>query len=119
VKRILTILILFFLLTGCKFFYKNFNFGSFKLINYSDKVVEFIWLAPKGDSFPVAASLNVGKNQSYESEELDEGIYDIAIDYKGEYNSLNSKQNQKNFLFIEKGITTVWYITPDGSIIMK
>ena len=117
-KKILLLnFIVLILFVGCKDIIRNANNGNFKLINKSDKVVEFVWIAPEGEFFPTAKNIDINHDKSYESEGLSAGKYDIAIDFKGEFNSFNSKKDKSLCLYIEKGLTTTWYIDQYGNII--
>ncbi len=82
----------------------------------SDKIVEFVWITPEGEFYPVVKSINIVKNQVFEVQGLEQGSYDVAIDFKGEYNSFNSKKDKDLCLNIEKGFTTVWTVEPSGYI---
>jgi hypothetical protein len=117
-KRILLLIVIINVIFGCKSAFKG-QTGGFRIINYSDKVVEFIWIAPEGEFYPTVQSINVAKNDYYEVNNLDTGYYDIAIDFKGEYNSFNSKKDKNKLLYIEKGLTTVWYIDSSGNIVRQ
>ena len=113
-------MLLFFLFfISCKDIFKSANYGNFRLLNESNKVIEFVWITPEGEFYPTAESINIGKNQVYETQGLEIGIYDIAIDFKGEFNSFNSKKDKNLCLYIDKGLTTVWYVNSSGTIIMK
>lgn len=110
-------LVFILVVIGCKDILKSANYGNFRIINTSDKVIEFVWIAPEGEFFPTAESIDIGKNQVYETQGLQTGNYDIAIDFKGEFNSFNSKKDKKLCLYIEKGLTTVWLINNSGKIV--
>ncbi|MBN2545314.1 MAG: hypothetical protein JXB50_05905 [Spirochaetes bacterium] len=119
-KKFFTFFVFSFLiliLFNCKSLIKESNNGNFRIVNSSDKVIEFVWLAPEGIFYPVARSINITKGQVYEVEGLEAGLYDIAIDFQGEFNSFNSKKDKSLCLRIEKGITKVWIIDNSGSII--
>jgi hypothetical protein len=115
-KTIILFSILLFLF-GCKSFFKDTNTGNLRIINSSHKVIEFVWIAPEGEFFPTAKSVSINNNETYEVQGLESGKYDIAIDFKNEYNSFNSKKDKSLCLEIEKGISTVWIVNPDGEII--
>jgi len=116
-RSIITISFLIFILFNCKTLIKESNNGNFRIVNSSDKIIEFVWLAPEGVFYPVARSINIIKGQVYEVEGLEAGLYDIAIDFQGEFNSFNSKKDKSLCLRIEKGITKVWIVNNSGSII--
>ena len=118
-KFLLLIFIIFLLPFGCKDLTRNANKGNFRLINKSEKIVEFVWIAPEGEFFPTAKNVDIGNDQVYESEGLMPGVYDIAIDFHDEFNSFNSKKDKYLCLYIEKGLTTVWYVDQHGDIIRK
>jgi len=116
-KKISTIVFIIIVLFNCKSFFKGSNNGSFRLVNTSDKIIEFVWITPEGEFYPTAKSINIGKNDAFEVQGLDSGYYDIAIDFRGEYNSFNSKKDKNLVLNIEKGLVTVWVVNPSGDII--
>jgi hypothetical protein len=116
-KRIFSFIFVICIFISCKSFFKGSNSGSFRIINSSNKIIEFIWIAPEGEFYPTAKSINIGKNETYEVQGLDGGYYDIAIDFKNEYNSFNSKKNKELVLTIEKGLSTVWLVDPSGEVI--
>jgi hypothetical protein len=119
-KKIIPLALLFLvLLISCKDIFKSANFGNFRIVNTSNKTIEFVWIAPEGEFFPTAESINIENNQVYETQGLEEGVYDIAIDFKGEFNSFNSKKNKTLCLYIDKGLTTVWYVDSSGNIITE
>ena len=91
--------------------------GSFSIINYSEKVIEFVWLTKKGEFYPTAKNLDIGYGGSYDIAGIEAGIYDIAIDFKGEYNSFNSKKDKDLCLTIESGIKKIWVVNSSGEII--
>lgn len=105
-----------FTIFGCKDFFKLTSNGHFQIVNTSDKVVEFVWITPEGELFPTAQNININKDDTYDIYGLDQGFYDIAIDFKDEYNSFNSKKDKNLCLYIEKGTTTILYIDPKGNI---
>jgi hypothetical protein len=88
--------------------------GSFTLVNYSDKVIEFVWVTPEGEFYPTSKNISIKYGDSFDVKSLEPGTYDIAIDFKGEYNSFNSKKDKKLCLKIEKGINKIWVVTADG-----
>ncbi len=100
---------------SCKSVSKT-SFGSFDLVNYSDKVIEFIWIAPEGSFYQTAKEINIGYGDNYELNHLEPGVYDIAIDFKDEYNSFNSKKDKSKVLKIERGIRKVWVVNTDGTL---
>lgn len=116
-KIILFLLLTLILLFSCKVAGRLDNTGSFSIINYSDKVIEFVWIAPQGEFFPTAKELNIKYGESFEIAGLNAGIYDIAIDFKNEYNYFNSKLDNSLCLKIEKGIKKVWIVDSKGNII--
>ena len=117
-KKILPlILLVLFLLIGCKDIFKSANYGNFRIVNTSNKIIEFVWITPEGEFYPTAESINIGKDQVFETQGLEEGVYDIAIDFQGEFNSFNSKKDKNLCLYIDKGLTTVWYVNSSGQII--
>ncbi len=105
------------ILISCKDIFRSANYGNFRIINTSNKTIEFVWITPEGEFFPTAESIDIGINQVYETQGLETGFYDIAIDFKGEFNSFNSKKDKNLCLYIEKGLTTVWYIDSSGNIV--
>jgi hypothetical protein len=115
-KKFYFSLIFIFLVFSCKNFVKSSDLGAFSLVNYSNKEIEFFWITPEGELFPTVKNINIGYGQSFELNGLESGIYDIAIDFKNEYNSLNSKKDKNLCLNIEKGIKKVWIINPSGKI---
>ncbi len=117
-KRVLLLFLIFISLFACKSIFKG-QTGSFRIVNYTDKVIEFVWVAPVGEFYPTVQSINIGKNDYYEVSNLESGYYDIAVDFKGEYNSFNSKKDKNKELYIEKGSTTVWYVDSSGNIIRQ
>ena len=119
-KFIPLILFLFvFFIISCKDIFKSANYGNFRIINTSNKIIEFVWITPEGEFYPTAESIKIGKDQVYETQGLEAGIYDIAIDFEGEFNSFNSKKDKNLCLYIDKGLTTVWYINPSGQIVTE
>lgn len=116
-KKLIFFILLSFFVFSCSSILKDSNSGSFRIVNNSDKVIEFVWLTPEGTFYPVAHSISVKKGEIYEAEALKAGTYDIAIDFKDEYNSFNSKKDKSLCLKVEKGLTKVWVIDKDGSII--
>ncbi len=117
-KRLVYLFVLFLLMfSSCKSGFKSSNEGSFSLINYSDKAVEFVWLAKSGEFYPTCKSLNISYGESYEVRGLEAGLYDIAIDFKNEYNSFNSKKDKSLCLLVEKGIRKIWVIDSGGNIV--
>ena len=117
-RKIVIFFCILIVLFGCKSFYKGSNTGSFRLVNNSsNKIIEFVWITPEGEFYPTAKSIDIGKNQIYEAQGLEPGYYDIAIDFKGEYNSFNSKKDKNLCLYIEKGLSTVWVVDPEGKIV--
>lgn len=117
-KKITTIFIVFLLLVSCKGV-GSLNTGSLILKNNSSKVVQFVWLAPAGEFYPTAEEISVGNGGIFETRGLKAGVYDIAIDFKDEYNSFNSKKNGSLRLNIEEGVTKIWIIDEDGRIITE
>ena len=119
-KRCFPLILLFlFFFISCKDIFKSVNYGNFRIINTSNKTIEFVWITPEGEFYPTAESINIGKDQVFETEGLETGIYDIAIDFKGEFNSFNSKKDKDLCLYIDKGLTTVWHVNPLGKIITE
>ncbi|HOJ64026.1 MAG TPA: hypothetical protein PLE45_06355 [Spirochaetota bacterium] len=116
-KRILFLVLFSICLFSCKVAGKLDNTGSFAIINYSDKVIEFVWIAPQGEFYPTARELNIKYGESYEITGLAAGIYDIAIDFKNEFNYFNSKLDKSLCLKIEKGIKKVWIVDSKGNIL--
>ena len=116
-KVIFFLCFILFFTFNCKTYFKNSNTGNFSIINYSDKEIEFIWITPKGDFYPTVKSINIKKNDSFELQNLKSGFYDIAIDFKGEYNTFNSKKDKNLCLYIEKGFMTIWQVDTSGKII--
>ncbi len=116
-KKITIILILLITIFSCKNVLRSGNTGSFELINLSDKEVEFIWIAPEGTLYPIANSLSILKGKSFKIEGLDFGDYDIAIDFKNEFNSFNSKKDKSKLLIIKRNMKTIWFIAESGEII--
>jgi len=118
VKKIgLFLVLVFVLIFSCKLAGKLDNAGSFTIINYSNKVIEFVWIAPKGEFYPIAKELNIKYGESYEITGLSAGVYDIAIDFKNEFNYFNSKLDDSLCLTIEKGIKKVWIVDSKGNIV--
>ena len=111
-KRYLLILLLILLFSAfsCKSISRYSGNGSFSIINYSDKTIEFVWISKEGEFYPTSRDINVVYGGSYEMSGLEPGIYDIAIDFKGEFNSFNSKRDKSLCLEIEKGIKKVWIV---------
>lgn len=97
----------------------NGNSGSFVIKNSSDKVIEFIWVTKEGDPWPVAESVNIAKGELYELKGLKAGLYDIAIDFKEEYErgSNNSKFDKSKCLRVTKGTATIWLVDENGNIL--
>lgn len=118
-KKLILIFVIALLITGCKSAIINSKSGNFRIENYSDKEIAFIWIAPEGDFFPTSQSINIGKEEAFELKGLPIGIYDIAIDFKDEYNSFNSKKDKSLCLKIEKDITTLWKVDETGNVIRK
>lgn len=116
-KKIIIFILLLLILMSCKSLVKGPNTGGFKIENYSKKTIEFVWITSEGSFYPVAKSININFGQNYELDGLYPGIYDIAIDFKGEFNSFNSKKDKRLCLVIEKGETTAWSIDSTGNII--
>ncbi|HOV13886.1 MAG TPA: hypothetical protein PK771_06350 [Spirochaetota bacterium] len=117
-KNLISVVILLLLLTfSCKSGFKGADVGGFSLVNYSGKTVEFVWLAKTGEFYPTAKNLNIGYGEMFEVNGLETGLYDIAIDFKNEYNSFNSKKDKSLCLSIEKGIKKIWVIDSDGNVI--
>lgn len=116
-RKLISFLFLLILLINCKSLIKGSSSGTFKIENYSDKVIEFLWITPEGNFYPVAKGINITNGQDYEVSGLDPGLYDIAIDFKGEYNSFNSKKDKRLCLVIEKGETTLWAVDSSGNIL--
>ena len=94
------------------------QYGTFSLMNYSDKTIEFIWIAPEGNFYQTAKEINIGYGEDYEVQNLEPGVYDIAIDFKGEYNSFNSKKDKSLVLKIERGMRKIWIVDTDGKIVI-
>jgi len=118
--RILIVFILCFLsLLSCKNVLKAGDQGDFAIKNYSNKVVEFVWIVPEGDFYPTARNISVGYGQLFELNNLPSGKYDIAIDFKNEFNSFNSKKDKRLCLFIEKGVKKSWIINKSGDILRE
>jgi len=116
-KKIILFTVLTLFLFSCSSILKDANSGSFRIVNNSDKVIEFVWLTPEGTFYPVAHSISVKKGEVYEVGALKAGTYDIAIDFKDEYNSFNSKKDKSLCLKVERGFTKVWVVDKDGNII--
>lgn len=116
-KKIYILLLFIIFNFSCKIAGKNDNTGGFAIVNYSEKVIEFIWIAPKGEFYPTAKELNIKYGESYEINGLAPGYYDIAIDFKNEFNYFNSKLDDSYCLTIEKGIKKVWIVDVKGNII--
>ncbi len=116
-KIILFLVSIVIFVFSCKVSGKFDNSGSFSIINYSDKVIEFIWIAPKGEFYPTAKELSIRYGESYEISGLAAGVYDIAIDFKNEFNYFNSKLDSSLCLTIEKGIKKVWIVDAKGNIL--
>ncbi len=104
-------------LFSCKQGFKGSDVGSFSLVNYSSKVIEFIWLAKEGEFYPTAKNVNIGYGEMFTVNGLDSGNYDIAIDFKNEYNSFNSKKDKSLCLSVERGIKKIWVVDSDGNIV--
>lgn len=120
-KKIIRTTLLFLgillLACSCKSMGKT-QFGSFTLMNYSDKTIEFIWIAPEGTFYQTAKEINIGYGEDYEVLNLEPGVYDIAVDFKGEYNSFNSKKDKSLVLKIERGMRKIWIVDTDGKIVI-
>ncbi len=116
-KRLMVICLIFITLVSCKNLLKNDSTGSFEIVNLSDKVIEFIWIAPENTFYPTANSVSIARGSSFKLEGIDSGRYDIAIDFKDEYNSFNSKKDKTKLLIIAKDIKTLWYISETGEVI--
>ncbi len=116
-KYFIFIIAFIFLICSCKDIGRPNSSGSFSVINYSDKTIEFIWLTKKGELYPTAKNLDIGYGKSFNIDGVEAGIYDIAIDFKGEYNSFNSKKDRNLCLTIESGIKKVWVVDASGDII--
>jgi len=108
-----------FLVFSCKGIGHSSKNGSFSIINYSEKTIEFVWLAKKGELYPTAKNLDIGYGKSYDIVGIEAGVYDIAIDFKGEYNSFNSKKDKDLCLIVESGIKKVWVINSSGEIVIN
>ena len=61
---------------------------------------------------------NIGYGEDYEVLNLEPGVYDIAVDFKGEYNSFNSKKDKSLVLKIERGMRKIWIVDTDGKIVI-
>lgn len=107
---LILLLILLFSIFSCKSVSKYSSNGSFSIINYSDKTIEFVWISKEGEFYPTSREIDVVYGQSYEISGLEPGRYDIAIDFKGEFNCFNSKSDKSLCLEIEKGIKKVWIV---------
>jgi hypothetical protein len=116
-KKIIIVVALLLTLLSCKDVFKGNNTGSFSLTNYSNKVIEFVWVAPEGDFYPTSKNVSIGYGQSYDLSGMSVGIYDIAIDFKNEFNSFNSKKDKSLCLTIEKDIKKNWIVNSAGEII--
>ena len=103
---------------SCKSLSSN-NYGDFILKNRSEKVIEFVWVTPEGERWPTVSSVDIGEEGMYELKSLKPGKYDIAIDFKNEYEQgkYNSKMDKSKCLTIEKGITKIWIVNEQGDII--
>jgi hypothetical protein len=117
---IILILLLTLLLTGtsCKSAFTR-TAGSFSILNNSELPIEFIWIAPRGEFYPTAKSIFIPTGGTYEIQGINEGTYDIAIDFRDSLNSINSKKDPNLNLVISRGLTTYWRIEPDGRIIIQ
>ena len=117
-KKIATILCILFFLSSCKAALSNSS-GNFIIKNNSDKVIEYVWITEEGESWPTTRSINIAKNGIYEIKGLNPGLYDIAVDFKGEYEKglNNSKFDKSKCLKIQKGITTIWIVDEEGNIV--
>lgn len=115
-KKVFFLIFIILILFNCKSGFKNSDHGSFRIENYSEKIIEFIWIAPEGEFYQTVKSINIGKDQIYEVQGLEVGMFDIAIDFKDEYNSFNSKKDKSLCFKIEKGLTTAWSVDSSGKI---
>ena len=115
-KKIILLFFILFLVLSCSKNGFRSDEGNFTIVNYSDKVIEFVWVTPEGELYPTAKNLNILYGENFEIKDLEPGKYDIAIDFKNEYNSFNSKKNKNLCLDIEKGINKIWIVTPEGDI---
>ena len=117
-KKIAIVVSILFLLFSCKAVLSN-NSGDFIIKNNSDKVIEYVWITEEGESWPTTRSVNITKEGLFEIKGLNPGLYDIAIDFKGEYEKgrNNSKFDKAKCLTIQKGITTIWIVNEQGNII--
>lgn len=113
----LLFIILLLLSVSCKSAFKSSEYGSFNLVNYSNKVIEFVWIAKEGEFYPTGKSINIAYGGIYELSSLEVGVYDIAVDFKDEYNSFNSKKDKTLCLTIEKGIKKIWVVDSSGNIV--
>lgn len=118
-KKIILLLLVVFFLFSCKAIVKNADAGSFVIENYSNRVIEYIWVVPEGELYSTSKSINIGYLETFEIDGLKEGLYDIAIDFKDEGNSFNSKKNKNLCINIKKGIKTIWKISEIGEIIRE
>jgi len=116
-KRYIVFFVAMFLIFSCKDIGRSSKVGSFSIVNYSEKTIEFVWLAKKGEFYPTVKNLNIGYGKSYDIAGIEAGIYDIAVDFQGEYNSFNSKKDKDLCLVIESGIKKVWVVDSSGEII--
>lgn len=118
-KRLYLYLLTVLLMFSCKSLVRS-DVGSFTIENRSDKVLEFVWLAPEGSFYPTAKEISVGKGEIFDYYDgLKPGIYDVAIDFQNELNSFNSKKDKSLCLEIESGVNKRWIIETNGKIIIE
>lgn len=119
-KKIVLFIVLAMVLFSCKSFMMK-DGGNFAIQNNSDKEVEYVWITPEGEFWPTTRSINLKNAELYEIKGLKPGVYDIAIDFKGEYEQefYNSKKDKSKCLVVEKGITQVWIIDQSGEIVKE
>ena len=91
--------------------------NGFILVNKSDSVVDYVWIAPEGELYPIATKIELKKDQVYQIRGLNPGLYDIAFEFSGVYNTMNSKKDKSLCLTVQKGHDTVWVIDTNGNII--
>lgn len=110
------VIVVFFLCISCKGVRLNDSLGDFTIKNNSDKIIQFIWITPEDDFFPVAQEIELTKDEEYRISGLKAGIYDVAIDFLNEPNSFNSKKDPSLKLVIREGTLTLWTVNENGQI---
>ncbi len=117
-KKITIFIVIVLGIVSCKGVYTS-NSGDFILKNNSENVIQFVWLAPVGEFYPTAKEVSIAKSGIYELKGLKAGVYDIAIDFFGQFNTFNSKKNPAYRLKVEAGVTSIWIIDEAGNVVVQ